>query len=181
MPPAADGPSGSTIPPIVLEWARDTSPLDHALDVIERELALTQGNVEAVAAACAEVGRGRAAWSFAPVAQRLRALAHPVTTGSSGVRQPIVDLLYDVADASDDPWSILAALLESHDRSICDGTLERLRQLVEAGRLRIDERLLTGLGRLVESGPICCERDPPSSRSAACSEALPAEPPPTPR
>ena len=153
MAPAANGPSGSSLPLTVLDCSNPASAFARAIDVIEHELAFTQGSVEAVTAACAELRRERDAWPFASTRQHFVSLARLVTKGSSAARAPLVPLLLDVADAIDDPWAICAELLDSRDGWICDATLERMRLLVEAGRLRVDDRLLEGLGRLVETGP----------------------------
>jgi hypothetical protein len=148
-----NGPPGSSLPPAVLDCSNPASPFARAIDVIEHALALTQGNAEAVTAACAELRRARDAWPYASTTHYFVSLARLVTTGSSAARKPLVPLLLDVAEAIDDPWPICAELLEARDRWIRDVTLERMRLLKDAGRLRVDDRIMEELGRRVEEGP----------------------------
>jgi phosphohistidine swiveling domain-containing protein len=146
----AHGPGGPSSP--YIEESPEVSSFDRAVETIESELALIAGDASRVESACGVLRQQRDDWNRPECAPHLRNLVRLSKTTPGAAKAPLILLLHEVADASEDPWPILAELLESADPEVCDRTLDYLHNLVRQSRVQMDGAFIDALARTIDLG-----------------------------
>jgi phosphohistidine swiveling domain-containing protein len=128
----------------------ETDPIAAVVESIAAEFDVAMGRPERVSTDCARL---RNPLTRPPTSQHLdhlRRLVSLLRKRSGPIAVPLFDLLEDVANHSEDPWSWLEGMLAARDDGLAHRALALLDQLVQRGALAVDRHAAQALAEQVE-------------------------------
>ncbi len=128
-----------------------TEPIDALISVIISELEVAMGSPDRVRRECDLIRQRMGSPPTPSDLEQLRRTFPYLAMRSSSVVLPLFELLEELAAAVPDPWSILEGMLAVRDRAMISRALNRIRQLMTAGKLTLNRRMARWFAEKMEA------------------------------